>query len=241
MNIKSKREELKELVLKMNVSNAGIIYQILNSKSIDIILKKITDEKTNIEGKSILKKKYLTGDEQFIVLLNQFVSFFDYHFPTINYKDLHIEYLMEYYFPNFLFCKKCCEDNNNLDYFQYEMKKAVVYNFHENIQNLYSEKDKKFWDRVKITKGMNIDDEKNVDNLFKLLKKIALANINDFSTIYLFDNYKSYLKKIDPKDKDKTAENIIKAINTTNNFYAEQYSSLLNKFIKKEEYIDEIM
>ena len=68
-----------------------------------------------------------------------------------------------------------------------------------------------------------------------------LANINDFSTIYLFDNYKSYLKKIDPKGKDKTAENIIKAINTTNNFYAEQYSSLLNKFIKKEEYIDEIM
>ena len=241
MNTKTKREELKELVLKMNVSNTGIIYQILNSKSIDLMLKKITDEKTNIEGKSLMKKKYLTGDEQFIVLLNHFVSFFDYHFPTINDKDLHIEYLMEYYFPDFLFCKKCCEDNDNLDYFQYEMKKAVVYNFHENIQYLYSEKNKKFWDRVKITKDMDINDKDNVDILFDFLKKIALANINEFSTVYLFDNYKSYLKKIDPKGKDKTVDNILKAISTTQNFYVEQYSSLLNNFIKKEEYIAEIM
>ena len=241
MNTKTKREELKELVLKMNVSNTGIIYQILNSKSIDLMIKKITDEKTNIEGKSLMKKKYLTGDEQFIVLLNHFVSFFDYHFPTINYKDLHIEYLMEYYFPDFLFCKKCCEDNDNLDYFQYEMKKAVVYNFHENIQYLYSEKNKKFWDRVKITKDMDINDKDNVDILFDFLKKIALANINEFSTVYLFDNYKSYLKKIDPKGKDKTVDNILKAISTTQNFYVEQYSSLLNNFIKKEEYIAEIM
>ena len=241
MNTKTKREELKELVLKMNVSNTGIIYQILNSKSIDLMIKKITDEKTNIEGKSLMKKKYLTGDEQFIVLLNHFVSFFDYHFPTINYKDLHIEYLMEYYFPDFLFCKKCCEDSDNLDYFQYEMKKAVVYNFHENIQYLYSEKNKKFWDRVKITKDMDINDKDNVDILFDFLKKIALANINEFSTVYLFDNYKSYLKKIDPKGKDKTVDNILKAISTTQNFYVEQYSSLLNNFIKKEEYIAEIM
>ena len=54
LNIKDRREELKNLTLKMNVSNSGIIYQLLNSKSIDGLFKNITEEKTYIEGKSLI-------------------------------------------------------------------------------------------------------------------------------------------------------------------------------------------
>ena len=68
MSTKDKREKLKEIALKMILGNSGIIYQILNSKMIDDLLKRITEDKTNIEGKSLMNKKYLSGDEQFIVL-----------------------------------------------------------------------------------------------------------------------------------------------------------------------------
>ena len=69
MNIKEKRENLKNLALKMNVSNSGIIYQILNSKSIDKLLKNVTEEKTYIEGKSLIKKKSI--QLIFLIMINQ--------------------------------------------------------------------------------------------------------------------------------------------------------------------------
>ena len=241
MSTKDKREKLKEIALKMILGNSGIIYQILNSKMIDDLLKRITEDKTNIEGKSLMNKKYLSGDEQFIVLLNHFINFFDYHFPMINYKDLHIGYIMEYNIPEFLFCKKCCEDNDTIEYFQFEMKKLVVYNFYENIQYLYSENDRKFWDRVKIKEDMDLNNNECVEIIFNFLKKVAFANINEYSTIYLFDNYRSYLKKIDPKGKNKTCENILKAFDETKKHYGLQYSTLLNNYIKKEDYLDKIM
>jgi len=225
----------------MNLGNSGIIYQILNSKMIDDLLKRITEEKTNIEGKSLMSKKYLSGDEQFIVLLNHFINFFDYHFPMINYKDLHIGYIMEYNIPEFLFCKKCCEDNDTIEYFQFEMKKLVVYNFYENIQYLYSNKDKKFWDRVKIKQKMDLNDKDNIEIIFKFLKKVAFANINKYSTTFLFNNYRNYLKKVDPKGKDKTPNNILKAFDITREFYGTQYTTLLNNFIRKEEYINKLL
>ena len=40
----------------MNISNSGIIYQILDSKKINHLLTKITSERTIIEGKTISKK-----------------------------------------------------------------------------------------------------------------------------------------------------------------------------------------
>ena len=241
LNIKDKRDKLEKLTLNMNVSNSGIIYQLLNSKSIDRLFKNITDEKTYIEGKSLIKKKYLNGDEQFIIVLNHFITFFEYHFPTISYKDLHIGFILEYINPEFLFCKKCCEDNETNDYYQLEMKKAIIYNFYDNIQYLYSENDRKFWDRVKIKKDMDLNNNECVEIIFNFLKKVAFANINEYSTIYLFDNYRSYLKKIDPKGKNKTCENILKAFDETKKHYGLQYSSLLNNYIKKEDYLDKIM
>ena len=241
LNIKDKRDKLEKLTLNMNVSNSGIIYQLLNSKSIDRLFKNITDEKTYIEGKSLIKKKYLNGDEQFIIVLNHFITFFEYHFPTISYKDLHIGFILEYINPEFLFCKKCCEDNETNDYYQLEMKKAIIYNFYDNIQYLYSENDRKFWDRVKIKKDMDLNNNECVEIIFNFLKKVAFANINEYSTIYLFDNYRSYLKKIDPKGKNKTCKNILKAFDETKKHYGLQYSTLLNNYIKKEDYLDKIM
>ena len=235
----NKRRELLSLSLDFGYSNAGIIYQIINSKKMDVIISKITPEKVCIEGKTILKQKYLSAEEQFLMMLNRFVGFIDYNFPTINYKDLHIEYIMEYQIPEFLLSKLVVEDNNNINYFDYQMKKTVVYNFYDNIAFIYNEADKNIWKKIGINPNMRLENEEDVDSLFLIMKKIAIANINEYSTLFLFSSHKSYLKSVDPKKK--TPEGVLDAIYRTRKYYAEQYSILLRNYIDKKKYIDKII
>ena len=76
MKNKARKEQLKKLALKKS-DNGGRIYQLINSGVLDKAIDRITEEKTPTIITTIIKKGYLTGNEQFIDMINNFIYYFD--------------------------------------------------------------------------------------------------------------------------------------------------------------------
>ena len=87
---KKRKEDLKQLALK-KMDNGGRIYQLINSNKLDKAIDLITDEKTPAIKTTLVKKGYLTGNEQFIDMISNFLYYFDKNFPTVGHKDLMIQ------------------------------------------------------------------------------------------------------------------------------------------------------
>ena len=70
MTLNERKEEIKEIALN-NYSNGASIYMLVNNNYLDHIINKINDEKTYQNTLSVVKKGYLTGNEQFVDVLNE--------------------------------------------------------------------------------------------------------------------------------------------------------------------------
>ncbi len=195
-----RKEQLKKLALKKS-DNGGRIYQLINKNILDKAIELITDEKTPTIITSLVKKGYLTGNEQFIDMLNNFIYYFDSKFPTICHKDLMLEFILENQVPEFLLCKKYWGDNNNMQYFINSMDKAIVNNFYETI--LFIDDRVLFKPFIKNLQSIDLDNNDDLESIMKFLKSLLWTNINNFSTLYLFQNFHLNLKKFQRKNKDK--------------------------------------
>ena len=200
MKNRARKEQLKKLALK-KTDNGGRIYQLINKNILDKAIDLITDKKTPTIVTSLVKKGYLTGNEQFIDMLNNFIYYFDSKFPTICHKDLMLEFILENQTPEFLLCKKYWGDNDNMQYFINSMDKAIVNTFYETI--LFIDDKVLFRPFIKNLQNLDLDNKNDLESIMKFLKKLLWTNINDFSTLYLFQNFHLNLKKFQRKNKDK--------------------------------------
>lgn len=183
---KSRKEELKRLSLR-KLDNGGRIYQLLCSNKLDKIIDLITDDKTPAIKTSFVKKGYLTGNEQFLDMLSNFLYYFDMNFPTVTHKDLMIQMILESQTPEFLLCKKYWGDNDNIEYFKNSMDKTIALNFYNN--TIFIDDGKTFQRHKIIPHKMNLDDRKDLDIVLNFMKDILWTNINIFSNVYLFHHY----------------------------------------------------
>ncbi len=199
---KNRKEDLKKLALKRS-DNGGIIYQLLCSNKLDKIIDLITDERTPAIKSSFVKKGYLTGNEQFLDVLSNFLYYFDMKFPAITHKNLMIQMILETQVPEFLLCKKYYGDNENMDYFRDGMDKAIVYNFYDN--TIFIDDGKTFQQYKIIPHKMNLDDRKDLDIIIDLMRDLSWTNINSYSIGYLFYNFavkeKSFRKTYKSKNQ----------------------------------------
>lgn len=186
MKNKNRKEDLKQLALK-KMDNGGRIYQLINSNKLDKIIDLITDEKTPAIKTTLVEKGYLTANEQFIDMLSNFLYYFDMNFPSVGHKDLMIQFILESQTPEFLLCKKYWGDNNNIPYFTKEMDKAIVNNFYNNV--IFTDDYKTFQKYKIFPHKMNLEDRKDLNTLIKFMKDIAWTNYNDYSLVYLFDEF----------------------------------------------------
>ena len=181
--------------------NGGRIYQLIDKNILDKAIDLKKKKKTPTIVTSIVKKGYLTGNEQFIDMLNNFIYYFDSKFPTICHKDLMLEFILENQIPEFLLCKKYWGDNDNMQYFINSMDKAIVNNFYETI--LFIDDRSLFRPFIKNLQNLNLDNKNDLESVMEFLKKLIWTNINDFSTLYLFQNFHLNIKSFQRKNKDK--------------------------------------
>ena len=222
-NLKRK-EELKKLALK-KPENGGRIYQLICSNKIDHIIDLITDEKTETIITSIVEKGYITGNEQFIDMLSNFMYYFDMVLPTVSHKDLMIEMILETQTPEFLLCKKYWGDNNNIDYFKNSIEKTLVTNFYHNMSFVGN---CPLFKKYGVTlPGMNLDNREDLDKVFKLMKDILWTNIGEYSTVYLFDEFGANEKAFKKHHKDMKRAEILGIISKN---YKMHFEMLIDRY-----------
>ena len=204
-----RKDDLLKLALKKQ-GNGGRIYQLISSGKIDKIIEQITDDKTEAVKSSLIKKGYLTGNEQFIDMLSNFMYYFDMKFPTVDHKDMMIQLILESQVPEFLLCKKYWGDNNNIPYFTYNIDRTIANNFFHNISFVY---EPKVFDKYGINpRKMKLDHKEDLEVIIKFLKELLWTNINEYSIVYLFDEFSVREKVVKKGCKNKTQLEILQLL-----------------------------
>lgn len=233
MDLKQRKELLKELSLHSK-SNGAIIYQLIKDGVLDCVINTIDDRKTKI-FKSVIKKGYLTGNEQFIDILSEFIYNFEKWFAPLCNKKTYIGLILDYKVPKFLLCKNYWGNNDFIPYYQFNMKKIIVENMYDNIKFVYDEY-QEFFKSIGISNRMSLKNSKSLNILFKFMQELVWCNYDEYALFYVFDNYKHIIE--DAPINGKTPEEIKTIIW---NSYDVQWDILIKNYLDSVDNIRKIL
>lgn len=196
MTLDERKNEIKNIALN-NYSNGAAIYILVNKNYLDHIINKINDDKTYTNTTSIVKKGYLTGNEQFVDILNETLLYFDSHFLPLEDKELHFANILEKSIPKFLLCKKYWGNNSYIPYYTNNIQKLLVKNFYNNIKYIYNNFED-FFKTINITPKMSLNNSDDLGKLFEFLEELVWCNCKyqQFSLYYIFSNHKFHLEDV---------------------------------------------
>ena len=119
-------------------SYQSLMTKLINMPEFNSLISRITNVKTKSNSTVITKKKYLSGNEQFLIMLNDYIYRFNKDFYFLNKSnDYIIELsLQRKRFIKYLFCKNYIGNNEFIPYFNYNYKRLVTYGFNYNIKLL---------------------------------------------------------------------------------------------------------
>lgn len=192
-----KKELLKVILNSKSIMNKSIILELVYNNYLDNYICKITTKEIHIKCPTLIKSNSMTGNEQFIRILDNFIT---YSLNIFNNTEL-INNIISLCIKNdknkILLTKKYFSDNKNIKFFNTEFNKMIVSNFYNNCQILKTE-----INDLLIKIGINIDEInlKNYEDLKKLvnlLEELCFVNRNRYGVVALFevitkDNYKMF-------------------------------------------------
>lgn len=236
MKKSANKERIYNTTLKSKNIDKGDIIALLDTDCLDNIINRITKDKTILNSNSIIKKGYLTGEEQFIDLLSNFIYYFRMMLPTIVHNNMCIYNIFKNQVPTILLNKDYYHDNKNEEYNK-EFKKLIVRNMYDNIKILYPNFSNKVWKKFKISDNMDIGNDKDVDTLFNFMRLLTWSNINEYAILYLFDNLTFAIYDMMKKRKIGYDE----ALNSIGKHYYIQYEIMIDNCLKKYKLIEKLI
>lgn len=158
---------LKTLSLNMRNNNLTL-FKLLENNKLDHIIDDLINYK------------------QFIIVMNEFVIYFEKSFKLLSMKDSFLALLFLDKKPYFLFENK--KYYKNKSFYENEFKKFIVENMYIAINHIYKY-NKFFFTEVGITDKMSLTKSDDVDILYNFMTKFVMCNYNDARVICLFTNY----------------------------------------------------
>lgn len=182
--IRKKKEKLEKLILNNYTEINIIIYFLLVNHKLDNIIEKLDEEEVVLEQACVIKKGFLTSEEQLLDTLKYLIDCFDNEFWFIKTnRNIIIDCLVNSpKAQELIYSKRYIGDNQYLDYFFELFQNIMVDNFKKIL--LYSTIDLK-----EVFLKNNIKDLDDIKNIYKLLKLTCLCNCTSYNLIYLFDNH----------------------------------------------------
>lgn len=235
MKKSANKERIYNITLKSKNIDKGDIIALLDTDCLDNVINRITKDKTILNCNSINKKSYLTGEEQFIDLLSNFIYYFRMMLPTIVHNNMCIYNIFKNQVPTILLNKDYYHDNKNEGYNK-EFKKLIVRNMYDNIKILYPNFSNKVWKKFKISDNMDIGNDKDVDTLFNFMRLLTWSNINEYAILYLFDSLTFAIYDMMKKRKIGYDE----ALNSIGKHYYIQYEIMIDNCLKKYKLIEKL-
>lgn len=200
MNIIERKRELRKIIRKdYNLNNATILLLINNGK-LDHVIQLLDDENTITNTTCLVRKGYLTSEEQFIEILHHIIYRFYVDFWFLKkYGNYIMESILCYEetIP-LLLTKKYLGDNQFIPYYQIEFKKICIINFYKILKFINcSEIVYSFLQDYEIDiQNFKLDEIQDVTKLYNALRLICLCNCNSYGLLYLFDPYMNEKTKL---------------------------------------------
>lgn len=220
-----KRKIRKIIINSKTISNIGSLLRLLNNDSLENYIINLNGIKVKLNIHTENKRKYLTSNEQFLSMLDSFISFYQNYFYFSKNQDIFLPLILKSKCSDFLLCKHYRGDNNYINYFYKNYKILIINNFHQNLKQL-----KKYsnFEIKEIKDIINLDFlEKNddIDRLFNYLKYLCIANKNKINISYLFENINDYLNLPIYKNNKNS-------FNSIYNMYEYQYRDIMLNYNK---------
>ena len=234
-DISIRKQNVKNVLLTSNLQNIGNIWQLFNDNYLDKFINKLNDKTVIID--SYLNKNYLTSEEQFLQMLDNYITFFNNKFTFVILREIILKLIFINNNNEFLLCKRYIGDNNQINYFNQNYILFTIETFYKNCQKLYNflEKELNSID-ININK-INIENNDDAKKIFDILIKLCIINKDNYDVIYLFKdidnmNIHNYKNKITNSIYDIYVvqwKNLIKNYHQNINFLNE-YQKFINDF-----------
>jgi len=226
---------------KINLTYIHLINKLINENKIDNLIYRITNQKTIINPDSN-NKIYYDANEQFLVLINNFISYFKSNFYFI---DTEFNYIIESLLKNsnpsitkFLLSKNYIGNNDFIDYFNYNLNRLITYNFYKNLKLLskHSKIINQFFKNKKLNININlINTSDGLDRLLKYLKILCIANVKNPNLILLFENINIYTTEMMGKRPNIDEKNIY---NDVINYFIVEWENIINNYLNNKVLIE---
>ena len=219
-----------------------LIRQLINDNKLDNVISKITDAPTIPDVTSVIKKESLSGNEQFLIILNSFINHFKKDFYFINEDTSYIisSLLYDTNYSDYILCKYYIGNNNYIPFFEKSYFKLVIHGFYHNLQklSLHSKLINKFIIDNNIEINKDLEEQEHIWNiLFLLLQKLTLSNIKESNIFILFESIDNYCNQIISK-KTFNKEKASSLKESTFNFYLLQWERMIKTYYSKIDAID---
>ena len=215
-------------------SNGGVIYKLIDEGMIDHLINKIGEEETIPNVKSLIKKD-LTANEQFLMLLDQTISYIELHLPVLCDMWVNLGNMLEGNYPEYLLSKKYWGDNKNIEYFDFGIKSLLVTNFYKNIKKIYKFH-RKMFNSAGITSRMSLEDTIDVDKLFNFLVRLIWCNYDrQYNIKSLFVNSDLYAADYQTSQRDILTRNYLNSNYDLLEYNYESRIKTVNKLLKHKE------
>lgn len=193
MNLIERKRLLRKIIKKDGNLNSAIILIMLNNNTLDSIIEKLDNQPTKTNTNCLVKKGYLTSEEQLIEILHHILFRFNVDFWYLKkYGNFIVESVICYEetLP-LLLSKKYLGDNSFISFYDLWFKKVCIINFIKILKTIdCSEIICQFLQDYKINpQNFNLNDIKDVNKLYEAIRIICLCNCNEYGLLYLFDTH----------------------------------------------------
>lgn len=235
MNLKKRKDNLKNIILNDEFSYDTTVYRLINTNCLDNIISKLDNMEIVCD---INPNNKISADVQFLQLLNRFVVNFKNTFPTISVSSEYIIesiiYSNQTAIEKYLLSKYYLGDSEHSKFFYNNIYKLFIINFINNKKYILLIEDLLKEENIKVK---NIEDyEPNeILNIKNLLSCLVFCSWDKYSSIYLFNSIDCEVVKF-TNNKDCDYEDSEYKKSVIENFKT-QYQFIIRDYKKRKKYL----
>ena len=198
---KGKNNKINNLINAINNNEQRIIHkflilELIENGFLNDHIKKIKDNKIKVLKSSLNTKGYLTGYEQFIIILDNFITYYNNYISSPELEKNIISNCLDN--SSILLSDKYFYDNENIEFYKHSFNSTIIYNFYNNLLKLKDELKEELNSINLDMSKIDINNAEDVNYLINILEEIIFVNKNDYKTLSLFtklekDNYEKYI------------------------------------------------
>lgn len=193
-----KKKKILRIVLNSEyIQNKNLIFTFLLGDTLDNYINSLDDNKVNIKINTVIKKGYFTSEEQFLSILDSFITYLSNILNNITLLEKIFSMCVNNEHGKVLLSKKYIFDNDNINYFYNKFNLMIINNFYNNLLILKNELTYEL-DTIDIDLNkFNINNSKDVKKITRLLVDICFVNTDrEYMLLSLFNSINKINNKI---------------------------------------------